>query len=105
MIILNFDKTAAINMNYVADIHIQNDNKTLTIDYANNSNVRGGSLCAGKYQNKEECSYTLEMYIAAVRNGETTFEFPTQQELAQHLQAAKQCGIHVKTEKNRHGGS
>ena len=103
MNILNFDKSAVINYDYVADIHIRDND--IVFDYSDTTHVRGGACCAGEYKRKEYCKYALEMFFAAIRNHEETFQFPTDADIEERMKIAKQASISVKTKGNLHGGS
>lgn len=109
MNILTFDKTAIINYDYVADIHIKDRDTSgfymITADHAGDTLVRGGAKAMAFYKNLECCKYALEMLFAAMRNGEATFEFPSESDIAERMRSAKQARIHVKTKGNLHGGS
>lgn len=60
-------------------------------------NGAGGEL--GRYKNREQCTYVLQMFMSALEADERTFAFPTEREIEHAKQHSSTGGG------KRHGGS
>lgn len=100
MIILSADKKTVVNTDYVTKVYTGGESLSIRCNLAHGE----GSELA-RYSNTNIVKYVLESLAIAMSHEDSYYYFPSEAEAMEKLNAAKMSRSHVKTEKNRHGGS
>lgn len=95
MIIMNQQRSCLYNWEDVARAYVSGSG--LTVCMISRSG-QGGEL--GRYNRQDHARTALAMMGAAIRDGETMFEFPSAESFSQMVHREQ-----VKTKANKHGGS
>ena len=100
MLILSQDKKVIVNTAHIIQAFNGGNSSTIRITM-----IHGEGTEIARYSRPELSRYALGMLMQAWSSDERYFEMPSESEVTEKINASKQCGIHVKTKANRHGGS